>query len=212
MFTVVVVDDHTLLSQAISELVNSFDDFKTIYQCKNGEDLLAKLKFQNNIPDLVLMDVNMPILNGIETTQILKTEHPNVKVIALSVEDDEDTIVAMLRSGAKGYLLKDTKREVLEEALKSVINKGYYHTNTVAELLIGNLNKEDEEETLEFTEREIKFLEYACSEMTYKEIAEKMCVSPKTVDGYRDTMFKKLNIKNRIGLVLYAIRNNLFTP
>ena len=116
----------------------------------------------------------------------------------------------MLRAGAKGYIMKDTKKEILEEALLQVIEKGYYHTNTIAQLLVGSLIKKPSE--VELKEREIEFIKHACTEMTYKEIAEVMFLSTKTIEGYRDSIYEKLNIKNRIGLVLYAIRNDLFKP
>ncbi|MFS4493050.1 response regulator [Maribacter sp. 2308TA10-17] len=209
-YKVVIVDDHVLLSQAITELVNVFNDFAVLYTCSNGKELLTKLKNDDNIPDIILMDVNMPILNGIETTKILNVEYPDLPVIALSVEEDEKTILDMLRSGAKGYLMKDTKKEILEEALIEVLQNGYYHTNTVAKLLIGSLNNRNIK--IELKEREIEFMKHACSEKNYKEIAEKMFVSPKTVEGYRDKLYEKLNIKNRIGLVLYAIKNGFFQP
>ncbi|WP_452222196.1 response regulator [Lacinutrix salivirga] len=208
--SVVVVDDHILLSQAISELVNNFDAFETKYTCKNGKELLTKLKDPKNITDIILMDVNMPILNGIETTKQVSENYKNIKILALSIEEDEKTIINMLKSGAKGYLMKDTKKEILEEALHQVIEKGYYHTNTITQLLVGNLNKKESENILKV--REIEFIKLACSEKTYKEIAEIMFLSPKTIEGYRDSLYSKLNIKNRIGLVLYAIRSNLFKP
>ncbi len=209
-YSVAIVDDHVLLSQAILGLVNSFDNFEALYICKNGQELLDKFKAPDNIPDVVLMDINMPILNGIETTQILKEEYPQVNVLALSIEENENTILKMLRAGAKGYLMKDTKKEILEEALMQVVEKGYYHTNTIAQLLVGSLTKKPSE--VELKEREIEFIEHACTEMTYKEIAEVMFLSTKTIEGYRDSIYEKLNIKNRIGLVLYAIRNDLFKP
>ena len=209
-YKVVVVDDHTLLSQAISELVNVFNDFMVLYTCANGKELITKFKDPKNIPDIILMDVNMPILNGIETTRIISETYPNLPVMALSVEEDEKTIIDMLRAGARGYLIKDTKKDVLEKALIEVLENGYYHTNTVSKLLVGSLNKKMEDDELK--EREVEFMMHACSEKTYKEIAEIMFVSPKTIEGYRDSLYVKLNIKNRIGLVLYAIRNKLFKP
>ncbi len=208
-YSVVVVDDHTLLSQAIGGLVDDFKDFNTLYLCRNGRELLDKLGDPKNIPDLVLMDINMPILNGIETTEFLKNNFPKIKVLALSIEEDENTILKMLRAGAKGYLMKDTKKEILEEALQQVMEKGHYHTNTVTQILVGSLNKENEEE---LKEREIEFIKLACTEMNYKEIADTMYLSHKTIEGYRDSLYKKLNIKNRMGLMLYAIKHNLFKP
>lgn len=208
-YSVVVVDDHTLLSQAISNLVDSFHKFKTIYSCKNGQELINALDIKKPIPDIVLMDVNMPIMNGIETTKYLKQNFENIKVIALSIEENEDTILSMLRAGAKGYLMKDIEKNILEEALNEVILNGYYHTNTIAQILIGSLNKSQK---VLLKDREIEFIKHACTEKTYKEIAKDMFVSAKTIEGYRDSVYEKLNLKNRIGLVLYAIRNNYFTP
>ncbi len=207
--TVVIVEDHILLSQAIASLVNSFEDFNVLFTCKNGQELLTKLKTPSNIPDIILMDVNMPILNGIETTEIIKNEYPKIKVIALSVEENDTTIIKMLKAGAKGYLLKDVEKDVLELALIETIKHGYYHTKDVSNILINSLS-DDNSSKIRLKDREIEFIIHTCSEMTYKEIAEKMFLSPKTIDGYRDTLFQKLNVKNRIGLVLYAIKNGIY--
>ena len=208
LYRVVIVEDHILLSQAIAGLVNAFNKFEVPYQCNNGQELLDKLKTPGNIPDVVLMDVNMPILNGIETTEILKKEFPQIKVIALSVEGAEETIIKMLKAGAKGYLLKDVEKEVLETALKEVISTGYYHTKEVSNILVNSLN-EDESSVVKLKDRELEFIKLVCSELTYKEIADKMFLSPKTIDGYRDSLFQKLHVKNKIGLVLYAIKNKI---
>lgn len=207
-YTVVIVEDHKLLSQAIASLVNSFENFTVSYLCENGKEFLNKLKDPMYVPDIVLMDVNMPILNGIETTAILKQEYPDVKVLALSVEDNEDMIIKMLRAGARGYLLKDVEKQILEEALIEVLEHGFYHTSQVSNILVNELSKKKKSD-ISLKDREIEFLQFACTEMTYKEIAEKMFLSPKTIDGYRDSLFQKLNVKNRVGLVIYAIKNEL---
>lgn len=210
--SVVIVEDHILLSQAISSLVNGFEGFYVPYFCMNGKELLTKLKTKKNIPDIVLMDVNMPILNGIETTQILYDEYPDIKVLALSVDEEEMTIIKMLKAGAKGYLLKDVEKEILELALKEVLSHGYYHTKDVSRVLVNSLHGDGLNDPDQLKDREIEFLKYACTELTYKEIAAKMFLSPKTIDGYRDSLFQKLNVKNRIGLVIYAIKHKLFKP
>ena len=210
-YSVVVVDDHVLLSQAIGGLVEAFDKFTVLYTCKNGQELLEKFKNPKNIPDIVLMDVNMPIMNGIEATAHLYREYPQVKVLALSIEEDEGTILQMLRSGAKGYLMKDVKKSELQNALLEVLEKGYYHTNTVAKVLVDSLSgKESSIDTLK--EREIEFIKHACTEKTYKEIADLMFLSPKTIEGYRNAIFEKLNLRNRTGLVIYAIKHKIFVP
>ncbi|MDC8000026.1 response regulator transcription factor [Aequorivita todarodis] len=208
-YSVVVVDDHFLLSQAIGGLVQDFENFDVLYLCKNGRELLDKFENPQNIPDLVLMDIKMPILNGIETTEKLKQNYPEVKVLALSIEEDEYTILKMLRAGAKGYLMKDTKKDILEQALLEVIKNGQYYTNTVSQILMDSIEKNLD---TEIKDKELEFIKLACTDMSYKEIAETMFCSYKTVEGYRDSLYKKLGIKNRIGLMLFAIHHNIFTP
>ncbi|MBQ4818758.1 response regulator transcription factor [Aquimarina sp. MMG016] len=210
-YSVVIVEDHILLSQALAGLVEGFAKFKILYICKNGRELLTRFKDPKNIPDIVLMDINMPIMNGIETTAALKEEYPDVNVLALSVEEDEKTILKMLRAGAKGYLLKDTEKSILENALVEVQETGFYHTKNVTDLLLGSLNPKKENKVI-LKEREMEFIKHACTEKTYKEIASDMCLSPKTIEGYRDSIFEKLNLKNRTGLVIYAIKNKIFVP
>ncbi len=210
-YSVVVVDDHILLSQAIGGLVEGFEQFKVLYTCKNGQELIQMFENPKNVPDIVLMDVNMPILNGIETTAHLTEHFPDVKVLALSIEEDETTILKMLRAGAKGYLMKDVKKTELYDALLEVLKRGYYHTNTVAKVLVDSLGKK-EDSVASLKEREIEFIKHACTEMTYKEIADVMCLSPKTIEGYRNALFEKLNLRNRTGLVIYAIKNKIFVP
>jgi DNA-binding NarL/FixJ family response regulator len=149
-------------------------------------------------------------MNGIETTAWISKMHPKVNVMALSVEDDDITVLKMLKAGAIGYLLKDTEKTILEKALIEIAENGFYHTKSVTNLLMksisGNLEKE-----LVFKERELTFMNLACTELTYKEIADRMCLSPKTIDGYRNDLFVKLNVKNRVGLVMYAIKNKIYT-
>lgn len=206
---IAVVDDHSLLSEAIGNLVNGFTEFKTYGIYHNGQELITALKANGKYPEIVLMDVNMPVLNGIETTKILTKEFPEVKVLALSVDEEEATIIEMLKSGAKGYLSKDIEKSLLHQALTETIKEGFFHTSNVTDALLGNLKKSNELDELK--EREIEFIQMACTDMTYKEIAEKMFLSPKTIDNYRDSVFTKLNVKNRIGLVLFAIKNGIFS-
>ncbi|MFD2567252.1 response regulator transcription factor [Pseudotenacibaculum haliotis] len=211
-YSVVIVDDHTLLSQAIGAMVDTFDKFKVLYTCKNGRELTERFsESESQIPDVVLMDINMPIMNGIETTEWINKNHPKVNVMALSVEDTDATILKMLKAGAVGYLLKDTEKRVLEQALVEVVENGFFHTKNVTNLLLQSISGNSKRD-IEFKENEITFMKLACTELTYKEIADRMCLSPKTIDGYRDVLFTKLNVKNRVGLVMYAIKNKIYTP
>ena len=211
-YSVVIVDDHVLIAQAIANLVNSFEDFNVMYICNNGEEFLNKLKESLQLPDIVLMDIAMPVLNGMQTTQIVNEIYPRINILALTVIEDENAIINMLKAGAKGYLLKDIEKSELEIALIEVMTQGYYHTKNVSNILIKSLIGDPNMSKVSLKKNEIEFIKYVCSELTYKEIAKNMYRSPKTIDGYRDTLFKKLHVKNKIGLVLYAIKNKLFTP
>jgi DNA-binding NarL/FixJ family response regulator len=204
---IVIVDDHLLFSQSLSYLIGTFKEFEVIGNYCNGKEFINSFNPETVIPDIVLLDVNMPIMDGIETMKWTKINHPDLKVLALSVNDDEDTIMKMITNGAKGYLLKDTHPNTFRIALLEVYNKGFYYSEMVSGFLIHKLDGNHNKITLK--EREVEFIKLACTEKTYKEIAEGMCLSPKTIDGYRENLFQKLEIKTRIGLVLYAIKNKI---
>lgn len=210
-YSVVVVDDHTLLSHAIQSMVNTFEKFTVLYTCKNGKELTEMIsQSPEKVPNVILMDVNMPIMNGIEATQFISKNYPSVQVMALSVEDDDTTILKMLKAGAIGYMLKDTEKSILEKALNEIVENGFYHSKNVTNLILKSVNGFEENDII-FKEIEIQFLKLACSEMTYREIADVMNLSVKTIDGYRETLFKKCNVKNRVGLVMYAVKNKIYT-
>ncbi|MGO3184071.1 MAG: response regulator [Aequorivita sp.] len=208
-YNVVVVDDHALFASSLEKLINSFDNFRVLYHAKNGQVLQQMISEKHEIPHIILLDINMPVMDGFETAEWLTKNHPQIKTLALSMEDDEQSILKMLRNGAKGYLLKDINPEILNVALQELMDRGYYHSDKVSETLLHSLNPEKDDNILNFKENELTFLQLACSEMTYKEIADIMNLSPKTIDGYRQDLFRRLNIKNRVGLVMFALKKNL---
>jgi two-component system invasion response regulator UvrY len=203
---VVLVDDHILLRNGLRGLIDSFNNCIVLYEANNGKDFISKLK-ADEIPDIVLMDINMPEMDGYETTLWIKNNHPEIKVLALSMYDNENAIIRMLRAGVKGYILKDCDPSELEYAINSIITSGFYYTENVTGKLISIVSKKDNND--ELNDREIAFLKLVCSELTYKEIADKMYKGVRTIDGYRDALFEKLNVKTRVGLVLYAIKNGI---
>lgn len=207
-YRVAIVDDHELFASSLRTLIDSFSDFETIFHLKNGFELQKELEASKHIPDILLLDVNMPVMNGFETAEWLTKEHPNIRFLALTMDDDEFTVLKMLRLGAKGYLLKEMQPEDLYTALKEVVNNGYYHTARVSNILVRSLNP-DHQQSLDLKENELTFIKLACTEMTYKEIAEKMFLSPKTIDGYRQELFNRFDIKNRVGLVIFALKNHI---
>jgi DNA-binding NarL/FixJ family response regulator len=208
---IAIVDDHTLISKALENMISENPQYRVIMNHPNGEDFIAGIEKASELPDVVLMDVNMPYKNGIETTEWLSEHYPDIKVIALTMDDDEKTLIKMLKAGAKGYLLKDMQPSILFQAIDTVYEKGSFYTDFVAQKLLKVKTEEIKTASLlsELKDREKDFIRWACSELTYKEIADKMCLSPKTIDGYRDSVFVKLDIKNRAGLVLFALKHDL---
>lgn len=208
---IAIVDDHTLMSKALENMIAENPKYHVVMNQPNGEDFIAELKNVSELPAVVLMDINMPYKNGIETTEWLTEYHPEIKVIALTMEDDEKVLIRMLKAGAKGYLLKDMQPSILFQAIDTVFEKGSFYTDFVAQKLLKVQTEDTKNASLlsDLKEREKEFIKLACSELTYKEIADKMYLSPKTIDGYRDSVFVKLEIKNRVGLVLFALKHNL---
>ncbi|MEE6127122.1 response regulator transcription factor [Chryseobacterium arthrosphaerae] len=208
---IAIVDDHTLISKALENMITENTQYKVIMNHPNGEDFIAAVEKASQLPAVVLMDVNMPYKNGIETTEWLSEHFPDIRVIALTMDDDEKILIKMLKAGAKGYLLKDMQPSILFQAIDTVFEKGSFYTDFVAQKLLKVKTEEIKTASLlsELKDREKEFIKWACSELTYKEIADKMCLSPKTIDGYRDSVFLKLDIKNRAGLVLFALKHDL---
>jgi DNA-binding NarL/FixJ family response regulator len=204
--TVAIVDDHILFAQSLKNLVNSFENYEVYDICKNGQELVDQFKANQPKPDLVLLDIRMPIMDGPETMAWLKENYPNQKVLALTMEDDEETVTFMVKLGCRGYLLKNIDPDEFKFALDEVVKEGFFYTDAVSEA-IKNRNKENKFSNL--TKREVEFLGFACTEMTYKEVANEMNLSPKTIDGYRESLFQKLNVRSRTGLVLYAIKHRI---
>jgi two-component system, NarL family, invasion response regulator UvrY len=205
---VAIADDHSLMRNALANLINGFGDYNILFQADNGKQLREKL-MQHIIPDIVLLDINMPEMDGFETTQWLHKNFPQVKVLALSMLSDEKTIIKMFRLGAKGYLLKNTDPAELHAALQSITNKNVYLSEYVSDKLVSGLHQDPDAKEIVLNEKEKEFLRWTCSELSYKEIAEKMFVSPRTADDYRQALFGKLQVHSRVGLVMYAVRNGI---
>src|ERR1700761_241613 len=204
---IAIVDDHTLFRNGVAALMSEFDQLEVVFEAENGEQMQQMLK-KHPAPDVILMDINMPVMDGYAATRWLKQNYPKVKILALSMFEDDKAVIQMIKSGAGGYVLKESRPRELLEAIKAVNEKGVY----LNELVSGKLMRSvaDNEEIPEFSKKELEFLRLCCSELTYKEIAEQMFVSPRTVDNYREALFLKLNLKSRSGLVLYAVQNGIF--
>lgn len=211
--TIAIVDDHSLFRKGLIGLINIIPNYTVIQDAPNGKSFIEKLNPQQ-IPDLVLMDITMPEMDGYKTTEWLINNYPEVKVLALSTMDAETAIIKMIKAGARGYVLKDAEPDELKTAFDEVFSRGYYYNELVTRKVLNAVstivNSNNTTNTfINLSDREVEFLRYTCTELPYKEIADKMFVSPRTVDGYRDALFEKLNLRTRVGLAMYAIKNNL---
>jgi DNA-binding NarL/FixJ family response regulator len=211
-----LVDDHTLFRKGLISLIEMVDpSYSILFEADNGLDLQQKIQ-KDNYPDIILMDITMPGMDGFACVQWLSENYPLIKILVISMIEKEETIVRMLKLGVKGYLCKDVEPKELGEALRSIMNKGFYYTDFITGKLVHSLQLGLENVTADnrlhlLNERERTFMQLACSELTYNDIASKMFLSPKTIDGYRDSLFEKLNVKSRVGLALYAVKHGLVT-
>lgn len=210
--SIAIVDDHHLVAAALSDLVRKFENYDVLLVAENGRDLLDQLATNAHLPDIVLLDLMMPVMDGFETLVQLQKLYPTIRVLVLSMDDQEEKIVRMVRHGARGYLLKGSRPPELRQALDDLMEKGFCSSDFLTGHLIRNLNAPIEKAlapSISLNEREFEFLKLACSELTYAEIAGKMNVSPRTVDGYREIVFQKMNVKTRVGMVIEAVRHKL---
>jgi DNA-binding NarL/FixJ family response regulator len=209
-YKVAVVDDHVLLRSALARLICSFENYSVAFEASNGKEFIDKLS-KVVLPDIVLLDINMPEMDGYATASWLTKHHPHIKILALSMESDDNNIIQMIKLGAKGFLMKNVEPEELNDALNSVLAKDFYLSDTISGKVISGLQsgtqKASEPEAL--TEKEKDFLRLICTELTYKDIAERLFISPRTLDDYRNALFEKLNVHSRMGLAIYALRNKL---
>lgn len=204
-----VTDDQQLFLKSLCTLINTFPSFEVVVDALNGEDLLQKLATLKVLPDIILLDVNMPVMEGPEAAQRVAEKYPLIRTAALSVKDDDMTVISMIKGGCCAYLLKDIHPNELEKALLEIQEKGFYNGDAF------NINyrrlivaQQQVKTGPNITDKEKKFLQLACSDLTYKQIASRMNVSERTIDGYREVLFEKLNVQSRVGMVMEAIRKN----
>lgn len=211
---IAIADDEALFRAGMSFILTRIKNFEIVFEAENGSDLIEKLKTHTK-PDVVLMDLKMPMLNGVESTKILQKEYPEIKVIAVTSYDGKSFITNMIDVGASSYLLKNTSPKVVVHTINEVYDKGFYYDERVLKIIHENLLsakskriKSDLDNNL-LTKREKEILELICNQYTTNEIAEKLFISPRTVEGHRNNLLLKTESKNVAGLVIYGIQKKL---
>jgi len=211
---IAIVDDHALFRKGLAGLINCFPNYKVLLEASNGRDFIHRLQAEQ-LPDIVLLDISMPEMDGYATAEWIRINHPSIKTLALSTMDAESAIIKMIRHGAKGYVLKDAEPSELKRAFEEVLSIGYFFNELITRKVLLSIQALTEESDIrtfvKLTDREIEFLKQLCSEKSYAEIADEMCVSVRTVEGYRNAVCEKLQLKTRTGLAMYAIKNGIVT-
>lgn len=215
MIKLALADDQVLFRRGLTMLLRDLPDVQVVFECSNGEELLTGLK--NNAVDVVLLDLEMPVLNGMDTMKRMREEFPRVKVIVLSMHSEEKFIVHLMELGANGYVLKTAEPDEIEDAIHAVATTGYHFSPMVSRvMLLGLVKKEKLRPTFDevdpLTERELDVLRLICQELTTTEIAGKLFLSPRTVEGYRNNILQKIGARNTAGIVVYAMSKGLYTP
>jgi len=209
---IAIVDDNSFLITAVKEKLSFFDDLQIKFTALNGAELLTMLSNNHNI-DVILMDIEMPVLNGIETTEIVKQKYPHIKIIMLTVFDNDEHIFNAIKAGADGYLLKEINAKDLHEGLLDTINGGAAMNPSIAmktlKLLRNPVDFDDEKEDIKLSEREIQVLEQLSKGLSYNIIADNLFLSTGTIRKHIENIFKKLQVHNKLEAVAKAKRNNL---
>ena len=209
-----MADDHQLLRNALASLINSFGDCKVIYDAATGKDLCEKIS-AGPIPDVAILDLNMPEMNGLETAAWLQEHFPQTHVLMLTMYDSEHSLIRLLQAGVKGFLKKDIHPDELKFAIHSVMQSGYYYSNHTTGRLVNLFrNNQDGFAALQramLSDQELRFLRLICSDLTYKEIAQHLGLNPRAVDTLRDQLFLKLNVRSRVGLAMIAIKHGIMS-
>jgi DNA-binding NarL/FixJ family response regulator len=211
-YNIAVVDDQAMFRAGLVSLLSEFDELSVIMEAENGKDFQHKLKRKK--PDVVLLDLEMPEMDGMETLAYIKATHPAIRVLILTMHNEEPIIAHMIESGAHGFLVKNDPIETLIDAIYSVMDTGYYFDDRVSRALVQRLmlgkKIKPSFEKVALTERELQVIQLLCQEFTTKEIGERMNISHRTVEGHREQILEKIKAKNTVGIVMYAIKNGIF--
>lgn len=207
-----LVDDQQLFRAGLKLILAEEPEFEVVFEADHGRQFFERLRFEP--VDIVLLDVEMPIMDGMETLERLRQDHPEVKVIMLTMHESERLIIHLMNGGASGFLLKDEQPKIVCKAIRQVHENGIFFRNYVSKALLKNGRKQNSKPDLglaqpKLSDREHEVLRLICQELTSKEIADKLYISARTVDGHRRNLQEKTGARNIAGLVLYAVRNGM---
>ncbi|MDZ4663593.1 MAG: response regulator transcription factor [Bacteroidota bacterium] len=207
-----IVDDQLMFRQGMISVLKDYDELNISLEASDGKELLTMLE-NGNVPDVLLLDLEMPLMNGIETLQIIREKKIDVKVLIITMHDEEEMVVHLIEKGANGFLAKNEAIENVVEAITAVKQNNYFFNDKFSKAILHNLMSTEKIEpkfaSTKLNERELQIVQHICDELTNKEIAARLNLSNRTVDGYRERILRKIRAKNTAGIVMYAIKFKL---
>jgi DNA-binding NarL/FixJ family response regulator len=211
---IAITDDEALFRRGMRLILEDYPDLRVILEAENGQDLLDKIRASDELPDVLLLDLKMPVMSGIEASEIIRREFPSIQIIAISSHFSKAFIINMIEIGASAYLGKNTDPDEVVETIRMVREKGFYYNTAVMEVIRENImspasTKSSRQLSVEITNREKEVLQLICEQCTAQEIADRLYISVRTVDGHRNNLLSKLNCRNTAGLVVYALQHGL---
>ena len=211
---VAIADDHKIFRKGVILSLRHYSNIKFVMEAENGQELLDKLEIATEFPDVILMDLRMPVKNGIETTKLINIKYPKLPVIVLTMHEEENFIIHLMENGAKGYLLKNTDPDEIKRAIVEVVQNGIYLNNFISGVMLRKTQKRNTPAPsfdcpVTITEKEKEVLNNICLELTSAQIGQKMSMSSRTVESIKDRLMEKCGSKNTAGLVFFAVKNHL---
>lgn len=206
---IAIADDEALFRKSISYIINREKNMKVVFDGENGEELIRYLKSEEKHPDIILMDIRMPVLDGVEASKIIQEQFPDVKIIILSSIDSERFVEILVRYGASSYLLKNCDPKQLIQTINQVYENGLFFDSGMMNIIINSRKGKKFSSSYNLSKREVEILQLLCKQMSTREIADKLCLSERTVEGHRKNMLDKTGSKNSIGLILWGIKNEI---
>ena len=209
---IAIADDYKIFRDGLKVGLSADENLDVIMEADNGEDLMKGL--ETTTPDVILMDLKMPIMDGMEATKLVRKKYPSIKVLVVTMYDDDKFIIHMMENGANGYLLKNAESEEIRKSIYAVHENGYYFNDIVnkallKKLVLKNNLKPSFNQNVELTERELEVLKHICEEKTAAEIGKEIFLSPRSVEGIRQRLIEKIGVRNTAGLVMFAVKNNM---